>query len=175
MHHGPTPRAATQPSEDALQPRLLGSLASCGAPVTALVWGETFWDTQVCAQCRSHPAGERRAIISSPIVWERPLQRGARGEVLGHDGEGILGHPDRTSPHTPAPLPKQRRLNVGAGRERGRTRHSRFSGVSRASALETQLCVWFSHSRDKVWGHLYEMPRILKFIETESGMVFARS
>ena len=62
-----------------MQPRLLGSLASCSAPVTALVWGETFWDTQVCAQCRSHPAGERRATISSPIVRERPLQRGARG------------------------------------------------------------------------------------------------
>ena len=94
---------------------------------------------------------------------------------LGHDGEGILGHPDRTSSHTPAPLPTQRQLNVGRGREGGRTRHSRFSGVSRASALETQLSVWFSHSRDEVWGHLYEMPRILKFIETESGMVFARS
>ena len=78
----------------------------------------------------------------------------------------------QTGPHpTPSPSPHRKavsRLSVG-----GRTQHLRFSGVSRAPALETQLCVSFS--RDKVWGHLYEMPRILKFIKTESRMVFARS
>ena len=38
----PAPRAATHPGEDGLQPRVLGSLASCRTHVTALAWGRNF-------------------------------------------------------------------------------------------------------------------------------------
>lgn len=140
------------------------------------------WDP--CSPQPQSPCPKPRNL-SGFLTWgvstsTTPQAMGSEGSenfwlrFLGRDGDGILSHPDRTSSYPPAPPHTQRQLNWRRGGGRQYSALQVQWGV-RASALETQLCVWFSHSRDEVWGHLYEMPRILKCIETESGMVFGRS
>lgn len=69
--------------------------------------------------------------------------------LRGSDGEGILSHSDRTlfppsaSPHTKL-----------AGRGGDRTPPPGSVGCQGPPARGAQPCVWFSHSRDQVWGPL---------------------
>lgn len=112
--------------------------------------------------------------------FHNPLRQwGVRGlRTSGSVSWAVMGKASSATQIGPHPtrqcLPPHKGSWIGGGGGRQDSALQVQWGV-RASALETQLCVWFSHSRDEVWGHLYEMPRILKFIETESGMVFGRS
>ena len=70
--------------------------------------------------------------------------------LWGSNGEGVLGHSDGTlfppsaSPHTKL-----------AGRGGDRTPPPGSVGCQGPPARGAQPCVWFSHSRDQVWGPLW--------------------
>lgn len=125
-NHAPPLGRNTAPCEDGLQPRVLGSLASCRTHVMALARGRNFLGRGAVCTMQYPPDGgeegnwEGGAMRGSPVVRERPPQRGAkvgdeeagaslvRGmRVAGRTAPrlpGSTGHSERESPEPPACL-----------------------------------------------------------------------